>query len=76
MDIAALTCSSDERDLPAGRRRCQERLEEFSELYSIRNRIVHKGATFASLDRDGAEAADQMSSLVWTCCEHLLRWKL
>ena len=76
MHIAALTCSWDERDLPGSRTRFQERLDEFSGLYSIRNQIVHRGATFASLDRDGAEAADQMSSLVWTCCERLLQWKL
>jgi hypothetical protein len=74
--IAALTCSWDDRDPAASRRRFQERLEEFSELYSIRNQIVHRGATFASLDRDGADAADQMSSLVWACCEHLLGWGL
>lgn len=76
MHIAALTCSWDERDLPASRQRFAARLAEFSELYSIRNRIVHNGATFAMLGQDGAAAADAVTALVWLCCERLLTWDL
>ena len=74
--IAALTCEWDPEDLPGSRTRFEERLEEFQELYSTRNRIVHKGATFASLERDPADAADRMCRLVWLCCDRLLRWEL
>jgi hypothetical protein len=72
MHIAALTCEWREWDLPGSRSRFQERLKQFSELYSIRNQIVHKGATFASLEADAASATDEMCTLVWLCCERLL----
>ncbi len=47
-------------------------MAEFSELYSLRNCIVHSGATFVTLERDAAKAADAATSLVWPCCERLL----
>lgn len=70
--IAALTCNWDEQDLPASREHFQKRLAQFCDLYSIRNRIVHSGASFASLQRDWTSATGAAFFLVWACYERLL----
>jgi hypothetical protein len=70
--IAALTCNWDPQDVLASREHFQKRLAEFCDLYSIRNRIVHSGATFASLQRDAASATGSAYLLVCACYERLL----
>jgi hypothetical protein len=74
--IAALTCNWDDDDPAASRERFQKRLAEFSDLYNVRNRIVHSGGTFATLQRDGTQATATVFRFVMLCCERLLSWNL